>query len=184
LIATKSNMDYKQYQAFEDKIWIEYMFDAVAVERPPKKDYYNICRAIEDWVTPQIRSELPGIIPAIKTLKNQGFNLYTASGESSTLLHGYLSGMGILELFTTLYGPDLVEIMKGGIKYYQKIFAHARVDPKKVILVDDKPELLQLAERLGIHIIQSCVLDGSLPEMKYYYHDPLKLPQLIQSIIT
>ena len=177
-------MSYKDYQDYEDKIWIEHMFDAAGVKRPLKRDYASICRGVEVWVTPQIRSAIPGIIPAIKTLKNQGFMLYTASRESSTLLFGYLTGMNILELFTTLYGPDLVGVMKGGLEYYQKILAHAEVDPKKVILIDDKPELLQFAGQLGVRVIQSCVLGESLPEMKYYYHNPKELPKLIQSILT
>ncbi|MFX1252184.1 MAG: HAD family hydrolase [Promethearchaeota archaeon] len=183
MMREKPNLEYKQYQTFEDETWITYMFDYVGLELPPKQDYYKISRDVEAWVTPQIKADIPGIIPAIKKLKSEGYVLHTASGESSFLLKGYLTGMGILNLFNNLYGPDLVGIMKGGPKFYRRIFEHAQIQPSQAIVVDDKPGLLQFAKELGARVIQSCVLTDSVPIHEYYYNDPVELPKLIKSML-
>jgi phosphoglycolate phosphatase-like HAD superfamily hydrolase len=105
-IKESQNLDFQKHQSLLDRIWINQMFDSVGVNRPPKHEYYRICREIENWVTPQVDSAIDGIIPVIRKLKSVGYPLYTASGETSWTLYGYLSGMGILDCFITLYGPD------------------------------------------------------------------------------
>lgn len=178
------NLDYQKHQAVEDKIWINHMYDTVGVKRPPKQEYSRICREIEAWVTPQVHAAIDGIIPVIKNLKSAGYHLYTASGETSWTLRGYLSGMGLLDCFITLYGPDLLGVMKGGIKYYQKMFAHAQIDPSDALVVDDNLKMLQLADQLGAFTIQSCVFGGMKPRWRHYYTSPGELPKLIERIIS
>lgn len=182
LIDNRLNLDYEKYQEFEDEIWINHMFDAVGIERPPSHEYPKIRRQFEEWLAPQIRADIERIIDVIRELNAEGFTLHTASGHTSWFLRGILSGMRILECFTNLYGPDLVGVMKGGLDFYRRIFTHAQVNPLQAIVIDDNPKLLQLAGQLGAHTIQSCVIKNSSPKNESYYHNPAELPELIRLI--
>ncbi len=90
--------------------------------------------------------------------------------------------MGIFDCFMNLYGPDIVGVMKGGLEFYRRIFAHAQVKPSHAIVIDDNPKILQFAGQLGAYTIQSCVLKESIPNSKYYYNDPDELPEIIRLI--
>lgn len=164
------NQDYEKFQAYEDELWINFMFDSVGIERPLKHDYYRICREVEQWIIPQIQADIEGIVEVIKKLKSEGFTLYTASG--------------IVDCFTNLYGPDLIGVMKGGLEFYRRIFTHTQVNPLHAIVIDDNLKVLQLAGQLGAHTIQSCVLKESTPKNKYYYNDPAELPEITKSIFS
>lgn len=144
LINEKSDLEFKKYQAYEDEIWINVMFDTLNIEKPPKKDYSKIYREVEKWITPQIKADIEGIVEIIIQLNSEGYILHTASGETSWVLENCLAGMGILDCFTNLYGPDLIGMMKGGAEYYRRIFVHAQVYPSPAIVIDDNPRLLQL----------------------------------------
>ncbi|MFX0126267.1 MAG: HAD family hydrolase [Candidatus Hodarchaeota archaeon] len=177
------NQNHTKFQAVEDEIMINFMFDAVGIERPPKQEYGRICREVEAWVIPQVQADIEGIVNVIKELRSEGYTLHTASGETSWVLREYLTGMGILDCFTNLYGPDIVDVMKGGLEFYRRIFIHAQIDPTHAIVIDDNPKLLQIAGQLGAHTIQSCVLKESIPNNKYYFTDPAELPEMIRSIL-
>ncbi|MHA2299066.1 MAG: HAD family hydrolase [Candidatus Hodarchaeales archaeon] len=175
------DLDHASYQAFEDKISIVHMFDHVGITRPPERDYYKINREKEAWIIPRVKADIQGMIPTIKELKMSGYDLYTASGETSWVLKGYLRGMGIQELFSNFYGPDIVGMMKGGLEFYRRIFDHARVNLSSVIVIDDRPEMLKLVEQLGARAIQSCVLNEPTGN-HLHYRDPKELPALIESL--
>ena len=102
-----------------------------------------------DYITRRVRAAYPGAANAIHALRGTGRHLFTASGGLSRQLDGYLTGMGIREHFSTLYGPDLVNQAKDGIQYYRCIFAHAGVDPKHTLVVDDSLHVLAWARGAG-----------------------------------
>ncbi|MHA1969897.1 MAG: HAD hydrolase-like protein [Candidatus Hodarchaeales archaeon] len=156
LINKKSDLEFKKYQSYEDETWINVMFDSLGIEKPPKNKYSKIYREVEEWITPQIKANIKGIIEIIKQLNSEGYTLHTASGETSWVLKNYLAGMGILDCFTKLYGPDLVGM----------------------------PKLLQLVEQQGAYTIQSCVLKKTKPDKRPYYTDPSELPRIIKSITS
>ena len=131
-----------------------------------------------------MKVDIEGIISVIKRLKHEGYTLHTASGHSSWVLEGILTGMGIIDCFTNYYGPNIVGTMKGGLEYYRRIFSHAQVHPSSAVVIDDNSKLLKYAGQLGAYTIQSCVWKGSIPNTKYYYNHPNELPELIQSILS
>jgi FMN phosphatase YigB (HAD superfamily) len=178
------NLDHDKYIEFENKTKIEYMFDAVGIKRPPKKEYDEICREVDEWLAPKLKAEIKGIKEVVKSLKGEGYTLHTASGHTSWVLRGILSGMGIIDCFTNLYGPDIVEIMKGGSEFYRRIFNHSEVKPSDAIVIDDNPKMLQLAGQLGASTIQSCVIKEIKPKNKYYYNDPEELIEIIREIAS
>jgi len=182
-INANNDYNYTDYQKFESDTWFTTMFDYMNLNLPPKEDYFRIHREVEAWITPQIKADVKRIISTIKKLKNQGYTLYTASGSSSWVLRDYLTGMGIVNNFKQLYGPDLVGIMKGSITYYQRIFEHARVPPTQAVVIDDNPKVLQLAKQLGALIIQSCTVHEIKPRHDVFYTDPAELPILLETIL-
>ncbi len=100
-------------------------------------------------ITRRVRSIQPGAVEAIRALHSLGLNMFTASGEPSWELDGYLTGMDVRDCFQVLYGPDLINQAKENADYYRKVFAHAGVDPKRALVVDDSPSALAWAQSVG-----------------------------------
>ncbi len=111
-----------------------------------------------DYITPRVRSSYAGTADAIRALHGMGFTLFTASGEHSRELQGYLTGMGVREYFTCLYGADLIRTGKYSVEYYQRVFEHAGVAPIRALVIDDKPHNLAWAHSLGA---VTCLADTS-----------------------
>jgi HAD superfamily hydrolase (TIGR01509 family) len=124
------------------------------ITTPPADECIELTRKTAAFVTRRVRSAYPGAVDAIRELHASGCVLGTASGEISPELDGYLSGMGVRELFTLpLFGPDLVNVPKNRPLYYQRIFEHASVDPADALVVDDAPEVLDWARSLGARTV-------------------------------
>lgn len=141
--------------------WLQEMaaFVGVTVPADNAQCLKMACDGIS-YITERVRSAYPGAAKAIQALRGMGFTLFTASGEHSRELDGYLKGMGIREYFHTLYGPDLVNQGKYSIEYYRLIFAHSGVVPVHALVVDDNPQNLAWAGSLGA---ATCLVSQSPP---------------------
>ncbi|MHA2095807.1 MAG: HAD family hydrolase [Candidatus Hodarchaeales archaeon] len=138
--------------------WITDMFKIAEIDPPPIDQRFPVSREAEEWITPRVDSAYPGIVETIFNLKDQGYTLCTASGEVSYSLHGYLSGMGVLQCFNKLYGPDLINTLKGSKVFYEKILTDMKISPEDGLVVDDSSEHLKYAKELGIktvHVLNS-----------------------------
>ena len=133
--------------------WLRDMCDRVGVVSPPDDECAALAADAYTWITRRVRSAFPGAADAVRTLSDQGHRLYTASGETSLELDGYLTGMGVRDRFTTLYGPDLISTAKEGIPYYERVFADAAVDPADALVVDDAPIALSWAAAAGARTV-------------------------------
>jgi HAD superfamily hydrolase (TIGR01509 family) len=116
------------------------------------------------FITRNVRSAYSGAADAIRLLHSMGLDLYTASGEVSWELDGYLTGMGIRDQFLTLYGPDLINQAKEGVEYYRRAFVHAGVDPKHTLVVDDSLEALAWAQSVGA---KTCFVGAASPRREH-----------------
>ncbi len=134
--------------------WLGGMCDEVGVRAPSDREAcLELAAAASAYVTRRVRAAYPGAVEAIRTLRAAGFSLYTASGEHSADLEGYLEGMGVRRCFATLYGPDLVRCAKASPRYYISIFAHAGVAPEDALVVDDGEEALDWAATAGARTV-------------------------------
>jgi HAD superfamily hydrolase (TIGR01509 family) len=124
---------YREYQL----AWMRVMCEHVGIPVPPDDEALKLEREASDYVTARVRSAIPGAAEAIRALHDAGFTLHTASGEISSELHNYLTGMGVRDCFGHLFGSDIVDVWKGSAEYYRRVFAHAGVDPGEVLIVDD-----------------------------------------------
>lgn len=111
-----------------------------------------------DYITHRVRTAYPGVADAIRSLYKKGFSLFTASGQHSRELEGYLKGMGIRECFNTLYGSDLINQGKYSVEFYSCIFKHSGVDPDHALVVDDTLHNLVWAASLGV---KTCLISDN-----------------------
>ena len=75
----------------------------------------------------------------------------------------------------------LINLMKSNELFYEKIFSYANVMPQKAIVVDDNPQMLFFAQKVGAKVIHSC-LNGKKPEFENYFTKPEELSQVIKEI--
>lgn len=141
--------DFQSYQRAYHLAWLGKMCAAVGVAAPPDEQCIELAARASAWITRRVRAAFPGAAEAIRALHDQGFQLHTASGESSAELAGYLEGMGVRDCFGRLYGPDLVDAFKLSPTYYERIFADLGIAPADALIVDDAPLVLQWAADLG-----------------------------------
>jgi HAD superfamily hydrolase (TIGR01509 family) len=117
--------------------WLTGMCRRVGVDAPESPAAVAMARETHAYVTRRVRASFPGVIETIRQLSADGYGLFTASGEHSEELDGYLEGMSVRELFGRLFGPDLVGTPKEGPLYYRRVFADAGVVPGDALVVDD-----------------------------------------------
>ncbi len=131
--------------------WLRDMCERVGVTAPDGDQCLRLGLETEDFVLPRVQSAYPGATAAIRTLHSAGYRLGTASGQTSRELDGYLTGLGVRDLFPErVYGPDLVGAMKGTTGYYERLVADAQLNPAETVIADDQPGALARAAAVGL----------------------------------
>lgn len=144
------------YSSFERRYqfdWLDGMCKLLDVSTPSAEESLELVGRANACITRSVRAAIPGAVNALRILYEREHILYTASGQSSIDLAGYLEGMGVLEFFHRLYGPDLIGTFKDGPEYYERIFADVNVIPSDALVVDDKVYAVDWAEQAGAHAI-------------------------------
>jgi HAD superfamily hydrolase (TIGR01509 family) len=148
--------DFNEWASGYDVAWTRKMCDRVGVSAPGDEACAALARQAAGYVTVRVRAAFPGVVETIRTLRGRGHLLYTASGEVSHELDGYLTGMGVRDCFAGLYGPDMVNTPKEGAAYYERIFADAGVRPADTVVVDDSPLVLSWASAASARTVLVC----------------------------
>lgn len=133
--------------------WVRGMCRLVGVPTPPEEECLHLAWEVGASIPARVNTAFPGVVQAIQDLHACGYPLYTAFGESSSDLAGYLTAMGVRDCFVRLYGPDLIDVLKAGPVYYERLFADAEVDPSDAIVVDDSRIALSWAEKVGVRTV-------------------------------
>lgn len=172
------------YPDFERVYWLDWlgeMCQFVGVKTPPEGECIELARQAEAYITSRVRAAFPNAIEAIRELHAQGYEMHTASGESSIHLHNYLQGMGVRESFGHLYGSDLLGMLKEWPTYYERLFADSGIAPGDALVVDDSPRNLAWARDLGARTVlvsaQHEALDG-----EFCLRSLAELPELVQRL--
>lgn len=148
-----ASLDYESFDRTYMIDWLGGMCDIVGVPCPSEVESISLGRRASALIIPQIRAAFPGAIDAIRLLHEQGYKLHTASGESSNDLTGYLTGMGVLDCFDRLYGPDLIDVFKMGPEFYERLIEDAGVSPDDALVVDDNPKVVMWAAQAGVRAV-------------------------------
>jgi phosphoglycolate phosphatase-like HAD superfamily hydrolase len=141
--------DYLSFDRALQLEWLGGMCELMGIPAPTEEESLDLARRANAFVTRRVRAAFPGAVDAIRTLCAQGYTLHTASGESSADLAGYLEGMGVRDCFGRLYGPDLIDTLKAGPEYYERLLAGAGVAPTDALVVDDSPRAVAWAMEVG-----------------------------------
>jgi HAD superfamily hydrolase (TIGR01509 family) len=152
-MAGRDDADYLAWLHGYRIAWMRHMCAYMGVPSPSEEDCRDLSERASMYVTTRVRADIAGVIEALRALHDRGHTLHTASGEESGELHGYLTGMGVRDCFTGLYGPDLINTPKEGPRYYERVFADAGLDPRDAVVVDDFPAALRWAAVLGARTV-------------------------------
>jgi FMN phosphatase YigB (HAD superfamily) len=133
--------------------WLTWMCAEAGI-KPPESDEARVALAREatEYIMTRVRAAYPGADEAVRRLARDRV-LYTASGTPSWELAYILSARSIEGLFRTLYGPDLLNVPKQYLLFYERLFKYSGADPKASLLVDDSAEQLALARKLDVRSV-------------------------------
>jgi HAD superfamily hydrolase (TIGR01509 family) len=145
----ESAPDYASFERQYYSIWLGGMCELVGLPPLPEEQCVELGATAEAFVTPRAHAAFPGAVEAIRALHADGYELHTASGESSVTLSMYLGGLGLQDCFGRLYGPDLINTHKNGPAYYQRLLADLGLPPHWALFVDDSPKALSWAAQAG-----------------------------------
>lgn len=171
------------YAAFERAYqldWLAGMCARVGVPMPSETEALALAREATAVVIPRVQAAFPGAVAAIRTLHAAGHALYTASGESSADLAGYLTGMGVRDSFRRLYGPDLIDTFKNGTEFYSRLLADAGVAPVAALVADDNLHALGWAAAIGARTV---LVGGPAPAAPHLHISSLaELPAFLAGL--
>lgn len=145
---------HADFQREYDILWLRGMCELMAVPMPSEDRALEIATTAAKYITARVRSEYPDAIAAIRLLRQAGFTLHTSSGTRSFELEGILGGMGVRDCFGHLFGPDLVDMVKGSSEYYRRVFEQAAVHPPGAVVFDDSENACEWAAEIGARTIQ------------------------------
>ena len=140
------------YEAYE-RAWLTAMCEQVGIPPPEGDECAALAREALLYITRSAQAAFPGAAETVVALAGAGYTLHTGSNQASWELEGYLSAMGILDRFGILFGADLVNAMKPTRAYYERAFSLAEVDPARALVLDDTPEFLDTARKVGARTV-------------------------------
>jgi HAD superfamily hydrolase (TIGR01509 family) len=178
----EASADYQSFDYHYYLDWLSAMCRLVGVPMPPAEDGYHMARQATSFVIERVRAAFPGVVEAIRQLHRDGYTLYTASGEPSWELDGYLGGMGVRACFTRLYGPDLVDTFKTGPAYYERVFADVGIDPAHALVIDDSAQAAAWAREVGAHAIHIADVPAAEVAANSTITSFAQLPALLRSL--
>jgi HAD superfamily hydrolase (TIGR01509 family) len=160
--------DFASFERRYNRLWLPPMCRWVGVAEPPDDEIDALCREATAWITRRVEAPQRGAPEAVRWLSEHDYRLFTASGEDSIALDGYLSAIGVREYFgERVYGPDLLGVMKSGPWFYESLFAETGVDPADALVIDDSPKAIAWARGVGaeaLHVGTELSRLADLPE--------------------
>lgn len=133
--------------------WTSGMCANVGVPSPPADDAVTLYKELSCYVGERATSAIAGAADAVHALHDAGHTIYTASGTPSWELQSIMTRMGIAQVFSRLYGPDLVDCVKYGSTFYEKVFAHADVAPSRALVIESDAECCRWASEAGAYAV-------------------------------
>jgi FMN phosphatase YigB (HAD superfamily) len=149
----EASSDYKRELDIYNIDWLCSMCSIAGID-PPESD--DACLSLADeatrFIVPRVRADFPGAIDTVRWLAER-YPVRTASNGASFELQTFYEPLGIMACFERLYGPDLVQQPKTSRRFYDRVFAHAGVDPATALVLDDNPSCIGWAREAGARAI-------------------------------
>jgi HAD superfamily hydrolase (TIGR01509 family) len=174
--------DWISFERAYNRDWLLMMCEIVGVKSPDDETAAELAYRASREIVTQVHAPLDGAVGAIIALHRLGYPMHTASGEYSLDLESILGSLGVRHCFGRLYGPDLVDILKHGPQFYDRVFADAGVRPHRAMVVDDSPRALAWAAEVGA---QTVLVTGEPPPGWAAAHvgSLAELPRLLESLV-
>ncbi len=144
---------HQQFQRVYATRWMSAMCATVGVTPVPDDDAVELYKELSIYVGERANSEIQDAADAVRSLHRAGYTLYMASGTPSWELQAILAKMGVVALFSGFYGPDLVDQVKYGTAFYQRVFDDAGVTPETTVVIESDPDCCQWASAAGARAI-------------------------------
>ena len=144
---------HKQFQRTYATNWMRGVCAYIGIKPPPDNEAVTLYNDLSRYIGERATSAIAGAADAVLSLHHAGYTLYTASGTPSWELRGIVAKMGIAEAFSGLYGPDLVDHVKYGPAFYQRVFSHAGVEPSRALVIESDAECCRWASEAGARAV-------------------------------
>ncbi len=144
---------HEEFQRMYATTWVRSMCAHVGIAPPPDDEAVRLYRELSSYIGERANSAIAGAADAALSLHRAGYTLYTASGTPSWELRRIMAKMGIAEVFSGLYGPDLVDHVKHGPAFYQRVFAHAGVTASRALVIESDSACCGWASDAGAHAV-------------------------------
>ena len=144
---------HQEFQRTYATNWMRAMCAEAGVTPPADASAVMMYRELSIYVAERASSAMADARDAVLSLHQAGYALYTASGTTSWELQGITARMGIGGAFRGLYGPDLVDHVKHGAAFYERVFAHSGVTPGNALVIESDRECCRWASEAGAHTV-------------------------------
>ena len=144
---------HQEFQRTYSITWMSGMCAYVGIVPLPDDDAVTLFRELSSYIGERADSAITGAADAVLSLHRAGYTLYTASGTTSWELRGIMANMGLAETISEFYGPDLIDHVKYGPAFYQKVFDHAGVAPSRALVIESYSECCRWASEAGANAV-------------------------------
>ena len=122
----------------------------------------------------------PGVLEALESFRNDGYQLAVATGKSRRGLHKVLEGRGWLDYFDVTRCADETASKPDPLMLHE-ILAHCRMRPEQALMVGDSLFDLQMARRAEMHSVAVghgaqplALLQAESPDLAINHFDELR----------
>lgn len=157
---------YLEFRREYDIEWLGRMCDYVDVDAPSDDLAIALSREAAIYVARHATADIEGAAHAVKTIRDSGYLVHTASGTPSWELDAILSKMGIRQAIGNLFGPDIVDHVKHGPEFYARLFAHVNVQPSECLVVESSQECCRWAVEAGARSVWVDCEQGGTPSLE------------------
>ena len=141
--------NHREYQREYYLLWLRGMCSLLGTRTPPDDTAVAIAREAAIYAGKHAQAGIEGAAESVWELFHAGYSLYAASGTPSWELKEIFCRMGIDKAFGDLYGPDLIDHVKYGVEFYNRIFVEANVSPYECVVIESSQRFCRWAIEAG-----------------------------------
>ncbi len=146
-------VSHREFQREYATRWMNAMCIAVGITPLSEDNASALNQELSVYVNQRAEAAITGAVDAVRSLHRAGYTLYTASGTPSWDLRAVMAKMGIADVFSEFYGPDLIDHVKYGQAFYQKLFEDTGVDPSDAMVIESDSKYCRWATEAGANAV-------------------------------
>lgn len=148
-LETMSEYDRVQIESLSYEDCVKYIWEHFVTGMSEEEVTAYFERILEDGYKNSIPAK-EGAIDTIKTLHEKGYEMAVASSNSSFLVKAALKRLGIHDCFKEFFTPDLTNLKKNQVEFWENAAKVLKTQTENLILFDDAGYALEAAKKAGI----------------------------------